>query len=329
MGQTVHLVKSIESILCVTDPATDVLAAVHRATWLARKTGATLNLFASTYNEHLSGERFYDAPSLESARNAVAEQGQRYLENLAQPLRDMGMSVVTDVAWDHPLYESIGRRALTGSADIVIKDMHHHATFDQTLLTNTDWNLIRTCPAPLWLVKPRDIHTPTVVLASIDPTNRNDKPASLDDSILAASRTVADCTGFQVHAFHAYDPRIALASATANAYIPVSLPNEEIEHDMRERHGRRFDELTSFHAVPKNHRYLISGATHEELPAIARKIAADVVVMGAIARNSLNRRFIGATAERTLEHLPCDLLIIKPDWFSTPVEATSATAESR
>jgi len=308
----------VKSILCVTDPATDVLAAVHRASWLARKTGATLNLFASTYSEHLSGERFYDAPSLESARNAVSEQGQRYLENLAQPLRDIGMKVVTDVAWDHPLYESIGRRALTGSADIVIKDMHHHSTFDQALLTNTDWNLIRTCPAPLWLVKTRDIRTPSVVLASIDPTNRNDKPASLDDNILVASRTVADCTGAQVHAFHAFDPRIALASASANAYIPVSLPNEEIEHDMREQHG--LDELTSFHGIPESRRYLISGATHEELPAIARTIAADVVVMGAIARNRFNRRFIGATAERTLEYLPCDLLIIKPDWFSMPVE---------
>jgi hypothetical protein len=29
--------------------------------------------------------------------------------------------------------------------------------------------------------------------------------------------------------------------------------------------------------------------------------------------------FVGATAERTLEHLPCDLVIIKPDWFRTPV----------
>jgi hypothetical protein len=33
--------------------------------------------------------------------------------------------------------------------------------------------------------------------------------------------------------------------------------------------------------------------------------------------------FIGATAERTMEHLPCDLLIVKPDWFRTPVEMKS------
>ena len=50
------------------------------------------------------------------------------------------------------------------------------------------------------------------------------------------------------------------------------------------------------------------------------RVTASVVVMGAVARNRWKRLFIGATAERTLEHLPCDLLIVKPDWFQTPVD---------
>jgi universal stress protein E len=49
--------------------------------------------------------------------------------------------------------------------------------------------------------------------------------------------------------------------------------------------------------------------------------------MGAVARNRLKRLFIGATAERTLEHLPCDLLIIKPDWFSQPIQAVEKAAD--
>jgi len=48
--------------------------------------------------------------------------------------------------------------------------------------------------------------------------------------------------------------------------------------------------------------------------------------MGAVARNRWKRLFIGATAERTLEYLPCDLLIVKPDWFKTPVDPTNHEA---
>jgi universal stress protein E len=137
---------------------------------------------------------------------------------------------------------------------------------------------------------------------------------------LQFSKLVGGDTGGEVHAFHAYDPRIAVATATANAYIPVSLPFDEIEQQMHEDHQKRFAEITNFHGIDDDKAHLVAGLTHEELPEIATKLGGDVVVMGAVARNYLKRLFIGATAERTLEHLPCDLLIIKPDWFQTPVE---------
>ena len=165
-----------------------------------------------------------------------------------------------------------------------------------------------------------------VFIAAIDPMNQNDKPAALDDEILQISKTICESTGGEVHAFHAYDPRIAVATATANAYIPVSLPFDEIEQQMHEDHQKRFKEITEFHGLADSRSHLVAGLTHEELPALADKLDADIVVMGAVARNRWKRLFIGATAERTLEHLPCDLLIVKPDWFQTPVELQSPEA---
>ena len=96
---------------------------------------------------------------------------------------------------------------------------------------------------------------------------------------------------------------------------------------MHEDHAKRFNEITEFHKLADDHAHLVAGLTHEELPLIAEKLTADVVVMGAVARNRWKRLFIGATAERTLEDLPCDLLIIKPDWFQTPVELENHQAD--
>ena len=318
--------QDIKKILCVVDPTTSVQPAMHRAAWLAQQVDATLDLFICYYNEYLSGERFLDAPSLKKARREIVERNTEYLENLAEPLRAAGLTVNSHVSWDHPLYEGIVRQAVESGADIVFKDTHHHSALERALLTNTDWNLIRTCPTPLWLTKAQDLHKKPTFIAAIDPTHEHDKPASLDDYILGLASGLASKTDATMHAFHSFDPRIALATATANAYIPASLPYEEIEKDMRELHGRRFDEVTSFYDMPEERKHLISGATHEELPEIARKLEADVIVMGAIARNRWKRLFVGATAERTLEHLPCDLLIVKPDWFETPVEKTGDEA---
>ena len=318
--------QNLSRILVVIDPTVEEQPALRRAAWLAQHTGAELDLLVCYYNEYLSGDRLFDSPSLEKARNEVIGNHSAYLEELAEPMRQDGVVVRTSAVWDHPLYEGIVRHAVATEADIVVKDTHHHSAIARALLTNTDWNLIRTCPTPLWLVKPVPMAERPVFVAAIDPMNQHDKPAALDDEILQVSKRISAEVGGEVHAFHSYDPRIAVATATANAYIPVSLPFDEIEQQMHEDHQKRFREITSFHGIEDDKSHLVAGLTHEELPIIATELKADVVVMGAVARNRWKRLFIGATAERTLEHLPCDLLIVKPDWFQTPVDLDSPEA---
>ncbi len=318
--------KNISRIMCVIDPTSTEQPAMRRAAWLAKNVGAKLELFVSYYNQYLSGERFFGSPSLEKARREVIADYEKHLEELAEPLRSSGLIVRTAATWDHPLYEGIVRHAVAVGADIVFKDTHHHSALARTVFTNTDWNLLRTCPVPLWLVKPQEIADQPVFMAAIDPMNEHDKPAALDDEILVLSKMLAEKSNGEVHAFHSYDPRIIVATGTANTYIPVSLPLDEIDEQMREEHEKRFNEITEFHGLDDKKAHLVSGLAHEELPLMANKFDADVVVMGAVARNRLKRIFIGATADRVLEHLPCDLLVIKPDWFHTPVELFSEEA---
>lgn len=318
--------QNISQIMCVIDPTTTAQPAMQRAAWLAGKTSAEIELFICYYNEYLSGERLFDSPSLEKARKEIIRGHEKRLETLAEPLRNSGLVVKTTAVWDHPLYEGIVRHAAAIGADVVLKDTHHHSAISRALLTNTDWNLIRSCAAPLWLVKPRDVPANPVFVAAIDPMHENDKPAALDDEILDLCKTLADATGAEVRAFHSYDPRMAIASATANAYIPVSIPFEELEQQVIADHKKRFAEVIEKHNIDSANAHLVAGLTHEELPEFCGNIDAAVVVMGAISRNRWKRLFIGATAERTLEHLPCDLLIVKPDWFRMPSEISEHRA---
>ena len=252
-------------ILAVIDPTTDERPALTRAAWLAKSLGAELHMLVVFYNEYLSGDRLFDSPSLQKARAEVLEHQKKLLEKLAAPLRSDGLKVTTEAVWDHPLSEGVVRRAVAANASIVVKDTHHHSAVRRAL-SNTDWTLIRTCPMPLWLVKPKDLAAKPVFLASIDPMNQHDKPAALDDEILQLSKKLASQVAGEVHAFHSYDPRIAVATATANAYIPVSLPYDEIEQQMHEDHQKRFQEITEFHNLAKTKCHLVAGLTHEELP---------------------------------------------------------------
>ena len=309
--------KAITMILCIIDPTADAQPALARAAWLARATGAALELVICWYNEYLASNPFYDPVFVQNLRDNLTRENEEQLEKLARPLRENLSTVTTRVLWDHPLHDGIVRHGARIGADIVFKDTHHHSALARGLFSNTDWNLIRNCASLLWLVKPRVPTSKPLILAAIDPLNANDKPASLGRPILDIATSLGRATDGTVHAFHAYDPRFALTPIADNAYVPVPLLSEEIEQDMRARHEKRFRALADFHDIVADNAHLVSGATHVELPALAEELHATLVVMGAISRSRLNRLFIGATAERTLEYLPCDVLIVKPDWYAT------------
>jgi universal stress protein E len=62
--------------------------------------------------------------------------------------------------------------------------------------------------------------------------------------------------------------------------------------------------------------HVVDGRPEDALPALAKKLRAQVLVMGAISRRGLRRFAVGDTAERTIHASPCDLLILKPAGFS-------------
>ncbi|MEJ1961651.1 MAG: universal stress protein [Gammaproteobacteria bacterium] len=67
-------------------------------------------------------------------------------------------------------------------------------------------------------------------------------------------------------------------------------------------------------------RHLLDRHPVNAIPELARKIHADIVVMGAVSRTGLKRFFIGNTAERIVDDLTCDVLVVKPRGFESKLD---------
>jgi universal stress protein E len=61
---------------------------------------------------------------------------------------------------------------------------------------------------------------------------------------------------------------------------------------------------------------LEQGAAAEVLPRVAESLGAALVVMGAVSRCRLQEVFLGSTAERVLDRIGCDLLVVKSADFA-------------
>jgi universal stress protein E len=296
------------TILVVVDPLTEgEQPALGRAAWLAEKTGAALELFTCDYDADVDSGRIATVRIPEAGvREQILSGQRRRLETFATPLRGRGLGVTVEVAWDYPLDEAVVRHVAAKQPWLVAKDTHHHNILQRTLLSNVDWNLIRDCPAPLLLVKPREIAAHPTVLAAIDPVHEHDKPAQLDDAIYKAGAELCAEIGGTLHLVHA----IAMP-------LGVELP-PNVQALIAAEHRRALESFLTTHPVPGDRVHSLEGLAHQCLQHAAAEQHADFLVMGAVARRGVKKVLIGSTAARVLDRLPCDLLIIKPATFIVP-----------
>jgi len=295
------------TILVVIDPtAGSHQPALERAAWLAKQAGARLELFACDYDPDADSAPAIVRVADAGVREQLLSRHRRHLEELAAPLRNQGLAVSVDVVWDHPFDLAIIKKAATHDYWLVAKDTHHHNVLQRTLLTNVDWHLIRKCPAPLLLVKERKLATEPNVIAAVDPVNEHDKPAALDDRIFTFAGDLARVLRGHLHVVHSY-------TAPMGAELPP-----DVLKVIAQEHRSAMAKFLDTHAVLGGRAHLYEGLAHECLQKAAQEHAADFVVMGAVARRGLKRLFIGSTAERVLDRLPCDLVIIKPLEFEVP-----------
>jgi universal stress protein E len=311
-------------ILVVVDPTADAQPAVQRAALIAPKTNAHVELFVCTHDPLLSDAHSVDTTQTAKSRAAYQENQLRRLHALARPLADDGVAVTVDVAWDSPLHEGIVRKALASNADLVVKDTHYHTALRRSIFSNTDWNLIRECPVPLWLVKPRETRSQPCFVAAVDPVHERDKPAELDNEILSIGAELSAALGGRLEVFHAFDVVSALAVTTGAMTAPLVLPVPELIDAVKTRHADAVDALTSRHGIARERVHLEQGGTRDRLLVLTDRLGADVVIMGAVSRRGLARVFIGNTAEDVLDRLGCDLLIVKPHAVAAALRARSA-----
>lgn len=301
-------------ILAVVDPTASSHPSVERAAWLARHTPAHIELLISDYAPQLADPRSHGVAARD-ARAALSERHRKRLELIAAPLRAEGLSVDIDARWDHPLHDSIVRKAEEMGADLVVKDTHFHSALNRSIFSNTDWSLIRNCAATLWLVKPRPIGQKPCFVAAVDPLHERDKPADLDKRILAVAKDLGAIASGDVHVFHAFDVMAAIAVSTDAMTMPIALPINDLADALRAEHAAAVERLCKEHGVPPSRTHVLQGGTRQQLLALTDQLRADAVVMGAISRSGLKGLFLGNTAEDVLDRLHCDLVIVKPAGF--------------
>jgi universal stress protein E len=292
------------------------LPAVLKAAQLARGCGARLELYHGLDQPVYSDVQGIGSKGLVALEQQLQQRALHRLEAIADRLRQHSITVTVAAEWDFPAYEAIVRRAVRTRADLIVAAAHVGRHTLPSLLRLTDWELVRLSPIPVLLIKDRHAYRHPAVLAAVDPSHAFAKPLQLDRRILKLAQRVSVGLRGTLHAVHAY-ARIPGVSMPALGLTPQSLQRIELQSQRAARAS--LDKVLDGTRIARSRRYLVARDPINGIVEAARGCGSAVVVMGAVSRTGLKRLLIGNTAERILDDLRCDVLVVKPPKFRNRV----------
>ena len=274
--------------------------AVLESAWSIGGQGLCLDHYVSR-QPVLAGELF-------AADDSIREQAKYYLEE--------GVPIDIKVVWHNRPFEAIIQEVVAGGHDLLLKMAHQHDKLESVIFTPTDWHLLRKCPCPVWMVKDQPWPEGGKAVVAVNLASEEDYHNSLNEKLVKETIQLADQVNHtEVHLVGAY-PVTPINIAIELPEFDPSVYNDAI----RGQHLLAMKALRQKFSIDENMTHVEKGLPEEVIPDLAEHLQAGIVVLGTIGRTGISAAFLGNTAEQVIDHLRCDLLVIKPDEFQTPIE---------
>jgi universal stress protein E len=290
---------------------------------LAGALEAEVELFRCLYEAGMARPAPFAARAAQLTLSELAQRRRQELEVLAGGIRATGVRVRTSVRWDHPPYAGIVRQVLRHQPILLIAHPSRRGHAARRLLGRTDFRLIETCPCPVLFIKTLRPYADSLVLAAVDPRHAHDKPAALDSAILDWARRLCDSLSARLALFHAHAPLEQDAQLQRELREAPEAVRADVATAWRSSLEAGAQALAREYDVPDQRVRVGEGPAAQTLIRFAGDLLADIVVIGAAERSRLSMLLAGHTAEKVLDALDSDVLIVKAPGFRSPVSPQS------
>lgn len=290
--------SDIKTILVVLDRPGDEQLALERGKALAKASAAHLHLASFCWVGLAENEQVFDTHQRLALQKGALNERRRWLDDLVLDTGLTSANVSTEVIWTKDVADWVAERVKDGKADLLVKSVHRGS---ETLLhTPLDWQILRTCQAPIWLAVGSP---PGAVLASVDLEHGDEKHQLMNQRVLAAARDFAGLLQAQAHGVHVVE----------TTGFPGSLEGYEVTvlaADAEFRSRELLEEMVQPYGVDAANAHLVVGHIGPALAAVAEDVGAGLLVVGTGARGRIGTFLLGNSAELILTSAPCDVLAV-------------------
>lgn len=265
-----------EKLFVVVDPSDTVQIALERALIMGKKHAVPPELFVFV---GVDGE----ANDLRVVNDNLFRNQQWFEEQIRNPIETAGMTCTIEVSWSKEWQKSIVQAAKRFGAERIYLPVHERTNTSRFTFSEAKWELLKTAACPVVLIQPGAKPERKTVLAAVNFQAREAPQQKLNESILHWARTVADIYGAELH--------------VVNGYLDSMLYPDR-------------GSLARAAKVPSERIHVEQGYTSEVVGDVARRVQADLVVMGTLGQTGQTVTRRGNTAERVIAALTQDVMVV-------------------
>ncbi|MCA9186140.1 MAG: universal stress protein [Pirellulaceae bacterium] len=279
---------------------------VDDAIWLARTGGATIRfayVVDSPLLQHIVDEE--QEGRLPEGCEVVSENAHERLQMLVDEAKAQGVKADKVLRFGKTWVQLV-REVLQNPVDVTIAGTRRLGPLRAAFMGSTSLKLLRKCPSPVWITKPRGGTGLRSILVAHDLTD-------VGTSALGIGAELAQMHDARLTVVH------VLEHHSGNVVLPPPCTEADIAAARAAAEQRIATELAYYPTRrPVDVEIIVGHAAEGILESIA-KGNVDLAVMGTVARTGIRGIVMGNTAEMVLPQVPCSVLAIKPSDFICPL----------
>ena len=272
-----------EKVFVVVDPTASEHIALQRAIITARfrSPSPTFYIFVGVDSE---------AVDTRASNDALFKNSQWFEDEIHAPLKKEGLDYKIEISWSSEWQRSILKSANSFGADLIFlpitKKKKNALRFT---FSESKWKVLKKATCPVILVRPGAAEQRKTILAAVNFQAIGTQQKLLNANILAHGKWLAENYGADLH--------------VVNAYI------DSMHYPDR-------GNLAKEAGIASKNIHVVKGYTDETVAETAKKLSADLVIMGTLGQTGLIKTRRGNTAERVISALDVDIVVVNTEYES-------------
>jgi universal stress protein E len=294
--------KNMKQLLVIIEKDCDQITALERAIALcAGDSECSIDVAAFVYAKGIDDSNLLNEEEQKQVRGTLIEQKQHWLSQKVNTIETNGCEVKCEVYWEKHVHQWTIERCEQKVYDMVVKT---HNEDKKNTYSPIEWNLLRSCTVPVMIVKDPCWDSQKPIVAAIDLAHQVKERISLNIEVIKMAEQLARVTQQKIQYVYSLSlPKIIADLEIIDEVAFKKKAKKEAKENLTKYYNIfdiNFDDI-----------HIKYGSPQQVISRCAKKVDADIVVMGTHGRTGISGAIIGNTAEAVLHHIKTDVLTIK------------------